>query len=68
MDVKCAAKVSGADAKMDETSVRLRSVTDHTLSQERHIYNTGKFDNHWFICMHLQLPEHVLAIINVFEF
>ncbi|XP_025413387.1 uncharacterized protein LOC112685665 [Sipha flava] len=52
MDVKCAAKVSGADAKMDETSVRLRAVTDHTLSQERHIYNTGAvFTNYWLVIL-----------------
>lgn len=43
IDVKCIAKVDGADAKEDATTVRLRPLTDHTLSQERHIYNnTGE--------------------------
>lgn len=43
MEVKCAAKVAGADAKIDETSVRVKAVPDHTLSQERHIYNSGNY-------------------------
>lgn len=49
MDVKCAAKVDGADARVDETSIQVRPVTDHTLSQERHIYNTGKYMTSYFV-------------------
>lgn len=48
MDVKCTAKVDGADVKEDATTVRLRPLTDHTLSQERHIYNnTGERTTRW---------------------
>lgn len=42
INVKCAAQVAGAGPKIDEASVRVRAIPDHTLSQERHIYNTGK--------------------------
>lgn len=53
IDVKCTAKVDGADVKEDATTVRLRPLTDHTLSQERHIYNnTGVIVNkHWAIVL-----------------
>lgn len=41
MDIKCTAKVDEVDAKEDTAIVRLRTMPDHTLSQERHIYNAG---------------------------
>lgn len=42
-EVKCTAKVDGAEAKTDEKIIQLKLMVDHTLSQERHIYNnTGK--------------------------
>ncbi|XP_050441713.1 uncharacterized protein LOC126846397 [Adelges cooleyi] len=50
VDVKCTVKVADADVMVEEKKVKLRSVADHTLSQERHIYNSGAvITNYWMI-------------------
>lgn len=41
LNVKCVVKVDGVDGLTDEATVRLKPIVDHTLSQERHIFNAG---------------------------
>ncbi|XP_050536926.1 uncharacterized protein LOC126903046 [Daktulosphaira vitifoliae] len=51
IDVKCTAKIAGADIMVDETKIGLRLATDHTLSQERHIYNSGTMNTSYWIIL-----------------
>lgn len=48
MDVRCMAKVADTDVLINKTNLWLRQVPDHSLSQERHILNSGKIHDFFF--------------------